>query len=487
MSSMLSPRTGAPAGVARAGARRSRILLRARGLSRESLRLFRAASPIALVALLNMALALTDAVMIGRYDPHGLASIVVVSDMQSIVFNFIAGFSAVVAPHAAAAIGAGVRWQVCTIVKRILLMALIAAAAAALAIYHSPAVLHALGVRLRDDAIAVSYAHYMAGAFLFMILFALNRHVLAAVGLSRIAVMAAAAAAPLNALANKVFMEGAFGWAGMGVPGAGLATLLVMALTGGLLTVYLFVSPSLHPFREQTPEAATVHWPEMARLARPGLLMGLGAVAETGVFLASTICVGLFAADALMAHTLAFRAMALSYLLLAGLGQAITIRVAYLGAGVSRRREARAHRAALVCCAMLIALLLALFCLASADVTLVAALMVPDIDAHSLAQTRAIVPLAGAALAAAVPAHVACAILRAKGRALAALAILTAGHWGIGLPAMLLLAWSGAGVSGVWTGLLLGALAASMFALAAGLHAPTVARGARATPALSSA
>jgi Na+-driven multidrug efflux pump len=59
----------------------------------ELTRLLATASPIVLIGLLNMAMSVVDAVMLGRYDAEGFAAAVVVSDLHSIVFNFSAGFA----------------------------------------------------------------------------------------------------------------------------------------------------------------------------------------------------------------------------------------------------------------------------------------------------------------------------------------------------------------------------------------------------------
>ena len=86
-------------------------------------------------------------------------------------------------------------------------------------------------------------------------------------------------------------------------------------------------------------------------------------------------------------------------------------------------------------------------------------------DPVLIARTAQLVPLAGLALAAAVPAHVIGATLKARGQALQALALLSAGHWGIGLAAMLCFSRAGLGTTGVWSALMLGAFAASLAAV----------------------
>jgi MATE family multidrug resistance protein len=440
---------------------RSAAAVRVLRLWTETGRIVAAASPVALIGLLNMMLGLTDMVMVGRYDPTGLGAIVVVGDLNSIVFNFTAGFAGVVAPYVAAAIGARVPWQVCTIVKRIVLLVSILALAGTVVIWNAVALLETAGVRLEDAATTQVYARYMAAANLLMVLFAFGRHALSAVGRSRFAVVAIVLALPLNAVANEICMNGAFGWHGMGAAGAGFASLVVAVLIGGSVTAFLFLSRSFDHFREVPAMPRVLAPRELVRLARPATLMGLAAIAETGTFLCSTILIGVVASNALVAHGLAFRSMAICYLLLAGLGQAVTIRIAFLDGRASGRRERDAHRAIAVCAVVLVLLLASLFVLASGPIATVMTRVMGVADDKLVAEIAGLVPLAGLALAAAVPAHLISAFLRAKKRALAAMTILAVGHSGVGLLSMAFLGVAGLGATGVWAGLLLGAAAAS--------------------------
>ena len=168
MSAILPPWTEADHPLAGSRTRSAARLMVMRIVS-ETGRLASAASPIAIIGILQMMLALTDLVMVGRSDPDGLASIVVVSDFYSIVFNFTAGFAGVVAPFVAAAIGARVHWRVCTIVHRILILVCLLALIGTLVIYNAPAALGWFGVVLRDPAATATYGSFMAGTYAFMV------------------------------------------------------------------------------------------------------------------------------------------------------------------------------------------------------------------------------------------------------------------------------------------------------------------------------
>ncbi|AZQ65936.1 hypothetical protein EF888_01605 [Silicimonas algicola] len=426
--------------------------------------LIAAASPVAVLGLLNMALGLTDMVMVGRFDPQGLAAILAVGDLQSIVFNFSAGFAGLVAPHVAAAIGARVAWQVCTIVQRVAVLVATLALLCVALIWNSAAILEAAGVHFDQPQVTRDYARYMAGAYAFMVLFAFGRHALTALGRSRFAICVILLALPLNATANQVFMEGAFGWPGLGAAGAGLASFVVAAGMGGSVMVYLFMSPSFGRYR--TPVMPPIFvLPEILTLLRPALLMGLAAVAETGPFLCATLLIGAVAAEDLMAHGLAFRAMAVCYLLLAGLGQAVTLRIAYLRGRSTSRREAHALSTARLFGAALMAGILVLFCLNPEIVAWAAARSIGSTDPKLIADTSALLPLTGFALTAAVPAHLGCAVLRARGEALSALVAFAVGHSCVGLVAMAAFGAAGFGADGIWSGLFLGVGSGSAVAI----------------------
>jgi Na+-driven multidrug efflux pump len=218
-------------------------------------------------------------------------------------------------------------------------------------------------------------------------------------------------------------MQGTFGMTGLGPAGAGLASLVVAIGMGGSVTAYLFLSRSFDGYPAPPDTERVLDPVELLRFGRSAGLMGAGAVAETGVFLGSTLLVGAVAAPMLVAHTLAFRVVGASYLILAAIGQATTIRTAYLA---SRRspREGHARAAIASCGSALMILLAALFILGAKEVARLAAATIGSADARLVTATTGLLPLAGGALALAVPVHLACAVLRARGRPLAALAVM---------------------------------------------------------------
>jgi MATE family multidrug resistance protein len=298
----------------------------------------------------------------------------------------------------------------------------------------------------------------MAGTYVFMVLFALIRAVLSSMGRPGFALLAIVAALPLKAAANWAFIYGAWGAPALGVAGAGLASLVVAALMGGSLTVYILTSPSFAEFED--PEPVSLDLRELWQLARSGFLLGLVAVSETGVFLVSTIVVGLFAPSDLIVHALTFRLIAVCYLFVIGIGQAVTIRMAYLHARAARSLEVHAERAILSCGLALIAFVLVLLVIGAAPLGQLLATTV-EADAGLAERISALLRIAGPTLAAVTPAHMITALLRARGDVVVPTGFTMVSYWGIALTGMLLLAAVGQGAQGVWLSLLLGASTSS--------------------------
>jgi MATE family multidrug resistance protein len=439
----------------------------------EARNMARAASPIILIGLLNMAISITDVVMVGRYDPGGLAAIIVVSDLYSIIFNFSVGFTAVVTPHVAAAVGAKAQWYVRTIVRRTGVAVIALAIVGAIIIVLAGDILSVLGVDMRQRDITVPYARYMAGAYIFMVLFAFGRNVLSAIARSRFAIGAIVLAVPFNVVANYVCMYGGFGWSGIGVAGAGLASLIVAAAAGGSTMLFIFISRSFSSYCAPAFTAPTFDLRELLKLVKIGSLMGFGAVAETGIFLSSTILVSAINADALTAHALAFRTMAVCYVMVSGLGQAVTIRTAYLSGRNTWRLERYTRQAVVGLTVLVIVLLMAILVLASQPLAVLLSKVVGHQSTELTRNVAVLLQMSGLALAAAVPAHMACSLLRAKGNVLVPGMLLACGYWGVGLSGMLVLGGRDIGAEGVWLALVIGAASASI-ACVAYLHCSLV-------------
>jgi MATE family multidrug resistance protein len=183
-------------------------------------------------------------------------------------------------------------------------------------------------------------------------------------------------------------------------------------------------------------------------LAKAGLFTGAALLTETGVYLSSTLFIAFIAIEAVPAHILVFRLVAILYVIGSGFAQAITIHMARSHAIQDPRREASLHKAAMI----------GMACLASAFLGVM--LYLPTAGSYLGFDTRLaanLAPWAAIAVCNLVPAGVAFGILKARGDVALPSAISLAGYWGVGFPLMLTLPWPlGLGAAGVWAGLAVG-------------------------------
>jgi multidrug resistance protein, MATE family len=425
----------------------------------EARSLGRLAWPMIGAGVLNMALSLTDTAMMGWLDPRALASGIVVSDTYSILFYFAAGLVGAVAPLAASAIGAGEDRRAGEIVGQGLWLLLPLALICGLAVASSVSMMGWLGVELPLREQASDYALLMSGAFAFMLVFAWGRSALSAMGRQGVPMLVMVAAVPLNAFGNYLLMYGVFGLPEMGLAGAGASSLIVALVAAASVTAYMFL-PSMRHFAVMQA-VLRVRPAIVLRLVPVGLMMALATVAETGIYLGSTILMGLVAADALAAHAIVFRMLGLGYVIVVGFGQAVMVLIAgRWGAGDADRLR-RARRVARSIAIFVAVLALAIF-LAGRQAVL--GLEVTDAAYRELmAQVALLLPITGVAMAGLVLSNIHASILRGQTDVRIPALIALGGYWGVGGATMWFgISQLGLGAAGIWCGLAAGTAAAAL-------------------------
>jgi len=405
----------------------------------------RLAGPMTLVALVNMAMSVTDTLMAAAFGPEALAAVAVGSDFYSIVFVFAAGTISALAPLYAAAAEAGDGAALRRLRAAGWMLAALLALVAGPLVWAAPGYLCRLGIpetlldqgRLYTQAMAATLVPMLAVAVLRNRLLALERPGLIA--------RVTACAIPANAALNWVLMHGAAGWVGFGIAGLGLSSLLVAC---GIAAA-LWCACRRHGDRGLDIAASA----ELREALRLGLPIGLTMLAELGVFLGATLFAARFGAEAAAAHALTIRLAGLVYAVSIGLQQAATVRMA-------RRAEASDRQIPFI---------------AGTRLGLAAGL------AHAAVLGAIAVPLAGAVLQDTTTAATAAGLilLLALSEVLVPLGAVAAGlmrglkdtrlpmvyallgNWGVTLPAALLLTQAGFGVTGLWIALAAGSLFAS--------------------------
>ena len=439
------------------------------------------AAPLAAANLAQMAMGVTDMVMVGRLGAVPLAAAGLGAMLYFTGGVMLQGVLSAVAPLAAHALGARDRAAAGRIGGAGLALAVLLAVPFVAALTSLDRLLLALGY---DPALAAEIGRFLRAiawggpAFLG---FAVLRSLLAALSHTRAIMAVLLLCVAGNAGLNWVLIYGHLGAPALGVAGSGYASATNQWLILAGLALCARIMPGLAGLRVLR-NAFAPSWTPMASVLRLGLPIGGIMGVEVGVFLAAGILIGLLGTAALGAHQLVLNCAGISFMVPLGLGQAATVRVAYeLGAG----RVLAARRAGFVALALGIGFMSA---------TAVVLWTVPDaiiavyIDIADLAN-RETVEIARRLLVSAALFQVfdgmqtiAAGALRGYKDTMVPMLLAGFGYWGAGFGGGWLLAFPlGYGAVGLWWGLALGlAVVAILLTLRLHLLAPPAIRSAEA-------
>ncbi|MDH5649190.1 MAG: MATE family efflux transporter [Gammaproteobacteria bacterium] len=299
------------------------------GYAREAGRLTRIALPLIMASLVNMSIAITDVIMMGWLGPTQLAAGAVVSDFYSLFYYLVAGVIAAISPLISQARGAGNLDHVRSITQQGFLVGILLAIPGGWIVYHSEFALRTIGIADNIITISVPYAQMMAFTFVAMMAFNVMHYFLASHEKSRIIFLATLCGMPINALGNYIFMFGHFGFDAMGLAGAGLSSVITACFMFLAVLVYVirykaFKSYSLlSKWRDQQNN----YIPELIHIGVP---IGVANLGQMGVFLLSTVTMGVFGAEVLAAHAVTLRMAGVVFAIPTGFAQAATVRISFV-------------------------------------------------------------------------------------------------------------------------------------------------------------
>lgn len=411
--------------------------------------------------LAQIAIHITDTVMVGWYDVTALAGLTVAGAMFFVLFLVGSGFAWAVMPMVAAAAGTEDDVQVRRVTRMGLWLSLGFGILALPPLVMAEPLLLALGQApevAREGARYLGIAGFgLAPALVIMVL----KSYLAALERTRIVLLVTLASAALNAVLNYALIFGHWGAPELGVRGAAIAS-LALHLAGALwLALYAaWKTPQYQLFRNP-------HRPDreaLARVFRLGWPIGLTNLAEVGLFAAASIMMGWVGTVPLAAHGIALEIASVTFMVHLGLSQAVTVRV---GQAHGRRDLAEVRQVAATGLAMSMAAALATIVLFLAvPEAMVGLFVAPDDPARP-----AILGIGAALLAVAAVFQfmdgtqvLTLGMLRGVQDTRVPMAIAAVAYWAVGVPASYALGFGfGLGGAGVWWGLVIGlALAAAL-------------------------
>lgn len=417
--------------------------------------------PLVGSSLAQMALHVTDTVMVGWYGLVPLAAVVLGASSFFIVFVVGSGFAKAVMPMVAAALGRGDEAEVRRDTRMGLWLSIGYGIVVIPAFWWSGPILLALGQNAEVSAIAQDYMRIVGFGMVPALAVTVLQSYLSALHRTQVVLWVTLAAVGLNIAVNWALIFGNWGLPEMGARGAAFATISTQLLSLVVLCIYAWALPELRRFR-LFQRFWRPDWPAMRQVWRLGLPIGLTGLAEGGLFQASALMMGWIGTVELAAHGIALEVAALTFMLHVGLSSAATIRIARFDGQGDRVALRQAAGVAVAISFGVAALSVALFlAVPERIVALFLDLRKPE-SAGILAYGAALLVLAALFQLADGMQVMALGLLRGVQDTRVPMWLAAVSYWLIGIPASYVLAFPlGYGGQGLWLGLVVGLFCAA--------------------------
>ncbi len=418
---------------------------------REARALIVLAVPVMLTQLAQMALGVTDMLMLGHAGVQAMASAALANSYGFVVMMMGVGVVFGIDPLVTQAHGARDRDALALALQRGVLIALAVSVPIMIAWYNAGAALCQFGEPPELAEAAGGYLRAQLWSVPFFPLLMAFRQYLQGRGIVRPGLLVLLAENVVNALLDWAFIFGHLGLPALGLRGAGIAAGITRAF-GLLLLIAFIVVGRLHEGAWRPWSRKSVQLSGLLEVLRLGLPIGLQWGMEVLAFSGSAMFAGWMGETAVSAYTVVLNVASVTFMLPLGIGIGASIRVGNL---VGEGREAAVRRTAklalvlgigvMACCGVLMVLLRNL--LPHAFTT----------DTRVIALSASIFPVAALFQIFDGTQVVSGGILRGLGRTRAPALVNFIGYYVVGLPVGYWLAFhAGLGVVGLWWGLLIG-------------------------------
>lgn len=406
--------------------------------------------------LAQFAVHVVDTIMLGWYDLTALAASVLATSFFFVIFIMGSGFAFAVMPMVAEAAEQDDAMRIRRVTRMGMWLSVIYAVAVLPAMIWSGPLLLALGQTEELSGLAQQYLR-IAGFGLFpALLVMVLKSYLASMERTQVVLWVTVAAIGVNAGLNWVLIFGNWGAPEMGLRGAALASVLTQVATLAAMVLFAARANGLREHalfqRIWRPDVDALR--EVFRLGWP---IGLTNLAESGMFSASAVIIGLIGKLPLAAHGIALQIASATFMIHIGLSQAVTVRA---GRALGRRDVAGLGRGGMVGVALSLAVVgITMVIFLGMPELLIRGFIAPDEPQRDAILVIGAQLLAVAALFQLVDAGqvMALGVLRGIQDTRVPMVLAALSYWGMGIPASYILGITlGYGGVGVWMGLVIG-------------------------------
>jgi len=295
--------------------------------------------------LAQLAMGVTDNLMLGWYDVTALAAATLSFSLFFVLFIVGSGFAFAVLPMVASAMAQDNEKQVRRVTRMGMWMSIIYGVVVMPPLIWSEPILLAIGQQPDIASLAQDFLRITAFGMIPALLVMVLKNFLAALQLTKAVLWITLGAAVLNVPVNYALIFGNLGAPELGIRGAAFATVLAQVISLIALCIYTArVTPEhamFQRFWRPDPEA-------FRHVFHLGWPIGLTNLAESGLFSASALMMGWLGSQTLAAHGIAIQLASITFMVHVGLSQAATVRAGHAAGradGQSLRDGARAATA----------------------------------------------------------------------------------------------------------------------------------------------
>ena len=422
--------------------------------------------PLAGSSLAQMALHVTDTVMMGWYGVTELAALVLGSSSFFIVFILGAGFAQAVMPMVAAALARGDEAQVRRDTRMGIWLSVGFGVVCYPLFWWSGPIFLALGQKPDVAELAARFMAIAGVGVIPALLVRVMTSYLAALERTQVLLWVTIGAVVVNAGFAWALIFGNWGAPELGVRGAAIASVATQVATFAALAAYAAWQPALRRFRLfqrfWRPDGQGLRG-----VFRLGWPIGLTAIAEGGLFQASALMMGTIGKVELAAHGIAMQCASITFMVHVGLSSAATVRAGRaLGTGDGRALRDGA-RVAITISAVFSLLTVALFLTMPRPIIAVFLDLAQPDTAAILGFGTVLLAMAALFQVADAMQVMALGLLRGVQDTRVPMVLAAVSYWVIGIPCSWVLAFPlGYGGVGLWTGLVIGLVVAAVLLMA---------------------
>ncbi|MCC9165560.1 MATE family efflux transporter [Pontibacter harenae] len=415
------------------------------------------AYPVVLSQLGHIMVSVFDSLMVGQLGTVPLAAASLGNSIFTITLVFGLGVSYSITPLIAGAEGRRNYTRISLLLLNGLVSNVLLGILLFIAGYFFSPYITVLDQPPKVVGLAVPYINILFLSMVPLMVFQAFRQFAEGLSLTKQAMYISIVANSLNIFLNYIFIWGKFGVPAMGLVGAGWATLISRIIMAMMMAGYVLYAKRFEIFRKylRLSHLSLLH---MYHIFKLGLPISVQMIFEMGAFSFSAVMIGWLGAKELAAHQIAINVASVTYMMASGIAAAATIRVGNQK-GLGNYRAMRVAGLSSFAMGVMFMLISGLFMVAGNK--FIPLLYIDDMEVVQLASTLLII----AALFQISDGVQVVGLGALRGledvRIPSIISLLA--YWVVGLPIGYLLCFeANLGVSGIWTGLLVGLSVAAL-------------------------